>query len=82
MIQIVCADNSYVADEISVTGVDEDRNLLENTWHKTVKWLHPVTLEEEVSVDIKVATVICADFNTELSLNFLLVKEFADPSKG
>lgn len=44
--------------------------------------LHPVTLEEEVSVDIEIAAVICADFNTELSLDVLLVEELADPAKS
>jgi len=44
--------------------------------------LHPVTLEEEVSVNIKVAAVIAADFNAELFLNFLLVQILTDPSKS
>jgi hypothetical protein len=47
-----------------------------------VERLHPVTLKEEVSVDIKVATVISADLNTELGLNFLLVEILANPPKS
>lgn len=73
---------AYVADEIGITSVDENWELLEDTWNKTVERLHPVTLEEEVSVDVKVAAVICADLNTELSLDVLLVEELADPAKS
>jgi hypothetical protein len=47
-----------------------------------VEWLHPVTLEEEVSVDVKVATVIGADLDTEFCLNILLVEVLADPSES
>ena len=31
-----------VADEISITSVDKNWNLLENAWNKTVEWLHPL----------------------------------------
>jgi hypothetical protein len=52
-----------VADEVSITSIDQDWDLLENAWHKAVERLHPVTLKQEVSVDIKVAAVVAADFN-------------------
>lgn len=71
-----------VADEISITSIDQDWDLLEDAWDQSVERLHPVTLEEEVSVDIKVAAVITADFNTELLLNICLVQKFANPSKS
>ena len=71
-----------VADEVGVTSVDENWNLLEDSWYKTVEWLHPVTLEEEVAVDIKVTAVVAANFDTELLLNICLVQVFADPSKS
>jgi hypothetical protein len=38
-----------------------------------VERLHPVALEEEVSVDVEIAAVIAADFNTELFLNVSFV---------
>ena len=31
-----------VADEVSITSVDENWDLLENAWNKTVEWLHPL----------------------------------------
>ncbi len=34
-----------IANEISVTGIDQDWNLLQNAWDNAVKWLHPVALE-------------------------------------
>lgn len=54
-----------VADEISITGVDQDWDLLENAWNNTVERLHPITLEQEVAVDVEVAAVIAANFNAE-----------------
>lgn len=77
-----CLVSEPVADEISITSVDQDWNLLEDTWYQTVERLHPVTLEEEVSVDIKVAAVITADFNTKFLLNIGFVQELANPAKG
>lgn len=47
-----------VADEISISGVDKDGDLLQDAGHKKVERLHPVTLEEEVAVDIKIAAVV------------------------
>lgn len=71
-----------VADEISITGVDEDWDLFEDSWYETVEWLHPVTLEEEVAVDVEVAAVVAANFDAELLLDICLVQEFADPAKS
>merc|ERR1712093_802583 len=71
-----------VADEISITSVDQDWDLLKNAWYETVEWLHPVTLEKEVSVDIEVAAVIAADLNAKLLLNIGLVQELADPAES
>ncbi len=34
-----------IADEISVTSIDQDWNLLQNAWDNTVEWFHPVALE-------------------------------------
>lgn len=70
-----------VADKVSITGVDQYWDLLQDAWDNTVEWLHPITLEQEVTVDIEVARIIAADFDTKLGLNFTLVQELADPSK-
>jgi hypothetical protein len=71
-----------VADEVGITSIDQDWDLLKNTWHKAVEWLHPVPLEEEVSVDVEIAAVVTADFDAELFLNLSLVKIFADIAQG
>lgn len=47
-----------VADEIGITSVDEDRDLLKNAGNEAVERLHPVTLEQEVAVDVEVAAVV------------------------
>jgi hypothetical protein len=71
-----------VADKVCVTSIDQDRDLLKNAWYETVKWLHPVSLEQEVSINIEVAAVIAAHFDAELLLDFSLVQIFADIAKG
>jgi hypothetical protein len=73
---------SYVADKVGITSIDKNRNLLENAWNETVEWLHPVTLEKEISVDVEVAAVVGAYFYTKFGLNFLLVEILADPPES
>jgi hypothetical protein len=71
-----------VADEVCVTSINQDWDLLENAWYKAVKWLHPVSLEQEVSINIEVAAVVAAHFDAELLLHFSLVQIFADIPEG
>jgi len=71
-----------VANVIGITSIDQDWDLLNDAWDQSVEGLHPVTLEKEVSVDVKVTAVIAADFNAELLLDFRLVQELTDPSKS
>jgi len=77
-----CLVSKPVADEVGVTSIDQDWDFLENAGDQSVERLHPVTLEKEVSVDIKVAAVITANFNTKLLLNIGSVQEVADPAKS
>jgi len=71
-----------VANEISIASINQDWNLLKDTWHETVERLHPITLEEEVAVNVEITAVITANFNSKFLLNSLLVQIFADPAKG
>lgn len=50
-----------VADEVGITSVDENGDLFQDTGHKKVEWLHPVTLEEKIAVNIEVAAVVSID---------------------
>lgn len=64
-----------VADEVSIASVDENGDLLQDTGHKKMEWLHPVALEEEVAVDIKVAAVVAIHrLHSESSHNVSLVE--------
>lgn len=67
-----------VADEVGVTSVDEDRDLLKDAGDKTVVGLHPVTVEEEVAVDVKVAGVIPINFSPDGVADFVFVQVFRD----
>ncbi len=71
-----------VADEVCVTRIDQDWDLLENAWYKAMEWLHPVSLEQEVSINIEVAAVVAAHFDAKLLLDFSLVQIFADIAQG
>lgn len=71
-----------VADEVGITSIDEDRDLLEDTGNKTMEGLHPVTLEEEVTVDIEVAAVIALNLNAKSIHDILLVEVVADPAES
>ena len=71
-----------LTDEVSITSVDQNWDLFEDTRYETVKWLHPVTLEQEVSVDVKVARIIAADFSSERLQNIVPVQVLADIAKG
>lgn len=44
--------------------------------------MHPVALEEEVTVNIKVAAVVTADFSTKLFHDSLCVQVFTNPAEG
>lgn len=67
-----------VADEVGVTGVDQDRDLLKKVGDQTVVGLHPVTVEQEVTVDVKIARVVALDLSTDGLANFGLVQVFRD----
>lgn len=71
-----------VANEISITSINQDWDLLKDSWHKTVERLHPVTLEEEVAVDVKVARVVRRHLNTKGLHNLFLVEVLGNPSKS
>lgn len=62
-----------VADKIGVASINKNRNLLEDAWDKKVERLHPVTVEQEVAVDVKVAAIIRVDRLNAESLHYVLL---------
>lgn len=71
-----------VADEIGITSIDENGNLLQDLGDKLMVGLHPVTGKEEVAVDVHVAAVIAADLNTKSLLDVVLVEVVGDVSES
>jgi hypothetical protein len=71
-----------VANVISITSVNEDWDFGEDLWDKTVEWLHPVALEEEVAVNVKVAGIIRRNLNSKGIHDVLLVQVLGDVSKA
>lgn len=67
-----------VADEVGVTCVDEDWDLLKESGNKAVVGLHPVTVEQEVAVDVEVARVVAIDLSTKCLTHVSLVEILAD----
>ncbi|KAI7408396.1 Carboxypeptidase Y [Hortaea werneckii] len=68
-----------VADEVGVTGVHQHWDLLEDVGDEAVERLHPVALEEEVTVDVEVAAVVAVDLGTECLHHLWLVEVLLDP---
>ena len=68
-----------VADVVSITSVDKDWNLLKDTRNEAVVWLHPVTLQQEVAVDVEVAAVVGVDLCANGLHDLLLVEVRGDP---
>ena len=67
-----------VADEIGITGVDENGNLLKQARHQAVERLHPVAVEEEVTVDVEVARFVTLSLGADSLPHVLLVEVVAD----
>jgi len=67
-----------VADEVGITSINQDGNLLEDIRHELVEWKHPVAIEQEIPVDIKVAAIKAVDLSAQSTHNFLLVHEALD----
>ena len=42
-------------------SVDQDGDLLQNAGDEAVEGLHPIALEKEVAVDVKVAAIVAGD---------------------
>jgi len=70
-----------VADVVSITSVDEYRDLLEDTRDNAVEGLHPVALKKEVAVDIKVAGLVVGDLSTDSLHNLLVIEVCLYPVK-
>jgi hypothetical protein len=71
-----------VADEVSITSVDKNGDLVENIGDELVVGLHPVTGKEEVSVDVHVAAVVAADLGTESLLDLFTVQVIGDVAEA
>lgn len=70
-----------VADEVGITGVDENWDLLEHAGDETMVWLHPVTMEEEITVNAAVAALVGLNFDTKGLHDRLLVEPLGDGVK-
>jgi len=73
-----CLVAEPVANEVGVTGVDEDGNLLKDARDQTEVRLHPVTVEQEVTVNVEVARVVTTDLGAESLPHIFFVEILAD----
>lgn len=71
-----------VADEVRISGVDEHWDLVKDLWHEAVERHHPIALEQEVTVDIKIARIVRRNLDTKGFHNVLLVQVLRSPSKS
>ena len=71
-----------VADEVRISRIDKHWYLVKDLWHHTVERHHPIALEQEVTVDIKVARIVRRNLDTKRLHNVLLVQVLRSPSEG
>lgn len=71
-----------VADEVGITSINQDRDLLQDAGNHMMVRLHPVTGKKEVAVDVHVAAVIAINFSTKSFLDIILVKVIRDVAKA
>lgn len=67
-----------VADEVRIAGVNQDGNLLKEARNQAVVGLHPITVEEEVAVDVKVTGLVAIDLGTNSFADLTLVQVLAN----
>ena len=70
-----------VANVISVTGVDKDRDLLEQIGDEEVEWLGPITVEKEVAVKLAVAALVTSNLGAKSLHDLGLVQVRGDPGR-
>ena len=71
-----------IANVIRVAGIDQHGDLLDDVRHQAVEGLHPVALEQEVSVDVEVAALVPADLDAQALEHLGLVQPVADVAQG
>ena len=62
-------------------GVDEYGHLFKDPWDQAVKRHHPVTSKQKITIDIKIATVVCFYLCSKGFHDLWLIEPFGDPSK-
>jgi hypothetical protein len=70
-----------VANEVSITSIDQYWDFFEKARNELVEWFHPVAVEKEVAVDVKVAGVKVVDFSSNSLLNLGFIEVFANELK-
>ena len=67
-----------VADEVGITGINQNGDLLKDSGDEAVVRLEPVTGEEEVTVNVEVARVVAVNLSTDSVADALLTEILAD----
>jgi hypothetical protein len=68
-----------VTDVISVTSIDQDGDLLQQVGNERVEGQHPVTVKQEVAIDVKIARLELGNLASQSFDNFWIVQVLADP---
>lgn len=55
-------------------SIDQHRDLLKDSRYQAVEGLHPITLEQEVPVDVEVAALVTIDLSAKALKHLLFVK--------
>ena len=65
--------------QVSIPGVDENGDFLQNARNQTMERLHPVASKEEVPIDVEVARIVAVHLSAQSFHHVLLVEVFLNP---
>lgn len=63
----------------SIAGIDQYRDLVQDVGHQAVKGLHPVSIEQEITIDVEITAVVARNLCAKGFENLRLIQVFGDP---
>jgi len=68
-----------VTNVVGVTSIDHDGDLLQKTGNERVEGQHPVTVKQEVAIDVEIARLEFGNLASQSFHNLRIVQVLADP---
>ena len=62
-------------------SIDKHWDPLHNSRYQAVEWLHPVAMQQEISIHVEIAAIIAVNFGTQSLEDFGPIEPLGDPTK-